>query len=539
MQKELIEQLCKTENIFSYLEQLAKVEQGLIIMSAKDTLGYRLSEQIDACLKKIGFTNGFVKKHWRGFAGIIANRTVIYEKIAEWNQSVLYEGKYQGLQIRVLSRPYNDGNRSEIEIDGINYSVNKRGINIVVYDCENGAVIDAVCFDTHSEDLRMTRKNPFHIRYGYKIKPEKILPEKIEVRVFWEGEIHFWNVIKSVVNAFRADGRFHVAVVCWQPPNYGTCEDKMKMLSEEGVDGVLYKESDIRTSDIVITMPYDRVMKVVRNEKLVVAIPISLVENLAESLLDTPDGVHVDYFIYDKLIYEDILKRGINTPKNIMLGNPKMDEIYLQLNNRNLTMPQEWSKLRKKRVFLWTTDHVWYSGNVTFDLYARAIFSYFEKNKECALIFRPHPVFIAELLNNGFWNPEDLKQFRNYFKNTDNMVWDELPDYSMSYAMSDAILTDVNCGIIVSALTTKKPICILRRFDKLDCRPLHPELTEMLYNAFRIEECMDFFAQVKKNPKHGKDCTEMAFRKFISHFDGKNGQRIKDFVTEEYLRKYG
>ena len=43
---------------------------------------------------------------------------------------------------------YSDGNVASVVINGQEYSVNRRGLNIVVYSHYQDKVIDSVCFDT-------------------------------------------------------------------------------------------------------------------------------------------------------------------------------------------------------------------------------------------------------------------------------------------------------------------------------------------------------------------------------------------------------
>lgn len=49
---------------------------------------------------------------------------------------------------KIVSEGYYSGKAATIEIDGIHYSKNSRGFNIVVYDNLTMKVIDKVCFDT-------------------------------------------------------------------------------------------------------------------------------------------------------------------------------------------------------------------------------------------------------------------------------------------------------------------------------------------------------------------------------------------------------
>ena len=70
---------------------------------------------------------------------------------------VTLEGFIGEAQYSVASAGFDFGAYSSIAIDGVDYSKNLRGMNIVVYDNEQDAVISAVAFDTHSQIMTMTR----------------------------------------------------------------------------------------------------------------------------------------------------------------------------------------------------------------------------------------------------------------------------------------------------------------------------------------------------------------------------------------------
>ena len=50
-----------------------------------------------------------------------------------------------------------DGAEGQIIVDGLDYSTNRRGINIVVYDNKTNCVIDTVNIDTYTDDQIVRR----------------------------------------------------------------------------------------------------------------------------------------------------------------------------------------------------------------------------------------------------------------------------------------------------------------------------------------------------------------------------------------------
>ncbi len=125
----------------AYLEYINKKDKGFAIFySVKDTAGPYCNSSI------LGASEELEKKYRYSF--LMA--TVDGKKIEEQcefrliSTSLLIENN----EIIITSSGFTLGNNSHIIINGIDYSVNKRGMNIVVYDYINSKVIDSVCFDT-------------------------------------------------------------------------------------------------------------------------------------------------------------------------------------------------------------------------------------------------------------------------------------------------------------------------------------------------------------------------------------------------------
>ena len=89
------------------------------------------------------------------FYAVISPGSVV-EEIG--SQTVLsHEGMVGDVPYTISSAGYQVGNTSSIVIDGVEYSKNRRGLNIVVYDNSLKQVTDAVCFDTYLQEMTVTR----------------------------------------------------------------------------------------------------------------------------------------------------------------------------------------------------------------------------------------------------------------------------------------------------------------------------------------------------------------------------------------------
>ena len=149
------------------------------------------------------------------------------------------------------------------------------------------------------------------------------------------------------------------------------------------------------------------------------------------------------------------------------------------------------------------------------------------------LIVRLHADLVKELLEAGYWNQEDVNSFIDYCNKTENIVFDEMETYDAAFSVADAIIADICCGIMISALPTMKPICAMERSNYE--KELHPELTDHYYKACSEKEIIDFFIMVLKGDDPKKLERKSISDRFVMNFDGKNGYRIKEFIKAELV----
>ena len=56
------------------------------------------------------------------------------------------------LMAEMVSAGYEKGNIASIKINGTEYAINQRGLNIVIYDTEENIIVDSLCIDTYSNN---------------------------------------------------------------------------------------------------------------------------------------------------------------------------------------------------------------------------------------------------------------------------------------------------------------------------------------------------------------------------------------------------
>ena len=554
----------------------------LFIAAVRDTIGHCFTERHIQEWQKTGFKEDLKEKHWRGYLAITDFRNLTYEQLGAENESVSFEAQIDPLtQIRVFSSPWSVLNTSEIIINGEEFSDNFRGFNIVLYDLETHTLIDTASFDTHTPTGVRLSRDAIHpvakVRERLKLKNlisiteetaqdylEKIKKEhpkgttsdqakkRIEVRIIFYGFAAMWNSLRSLALAYLNDEKYHVVIiVCYDTDGQAK---KLQVVADEGLEFKDARDYDIffDDADIWITNAWNDLVfdhADFRNkEGLIITISPDLINGgmPAEEVLDQYRLLSdvSDFVLVDKTVYHEMKNAGFNR-NNIIPGSLlQYDNIYEKINSDNdiykaTGQYQQWKKLEDKKVFLWATDHVWDTKNVTFDLYAKDVIQYFTEHPELGLIIRPHNMYPRELIYANVWTPFDLEAIRKYFQSSPNIIWDESSDISLAYKASDAVITDVNCGISVAGIALGKPLAILYRNDGNECIPKNQEIASNLYELKNMDDLKCFFEMVASGHEDEtkKASREKLFEKYISNFDGKNYLRIKDFIEKKYQIK--
>ena len=367
---------------------------------------------------------------------------------------------------------------------------------------------------------------------------------KIKVRiVFPEGDS--WNNIHSLYDEFSNDDRFQTYVLILNENRF------VRIMKSVGCRYVITDHYSLKDDkpDILIACfygSYDKNMifpecrkYIKRFYSFIPSVIMNEMNNDIHWKIIKKGNIYTnpDRYIVDPLVY-NALKGYVENDKLIKMGGCQFDELYNEL-GKNHVPPQTWDKLQNKIVYLWATDHglneSYPKNGFTVDLYLGKMLKYFSEHLDKALIFRPHPQFIREMMRDGhFWSMDDLCKLKSYINSTPNVVWDDSFDFCCAYNVCDALIVDANCSIICSFLTTGKPICRLMREDMKEWL-VCPELYDCYYYAHNFDECIDYINLVHSGNDPKKLLREDGRHKAILHFDGSNGVRMKNFIADDYL----
>ncbi len=148
-------ELRRTTDIYRYLELLAD-ERYSVFISARDDASYSLDEEIVSRMQALGLACSVFGQFRAAYLAVTAPEGIREEvgfHLLELT-GTLRDGL---LRYDMVSAGLRGGNVSSIVIDGEEYSMDGRGLNIVVYDNIYRKVMDSVCFDTFSPELTAVR----------------------------------------------------------------------------------------------------------------------------------------------------------------------------------------------------------------------------------------------------------------------------------------------------------------------------------------------------------------------------------------------
>lgn len=152
--------LVKIDNIETYLDELSRIKDRVtIVLSVRDTPGSNMPQVVLGKLRELGFSK-FSTELWRMYVGILHNGNPILDYSAnELEEKIEVDVNVDDIPIRILSAAWRNGNRASIVINRIDFSCNRRGINIVVYDTNLDIPIDSVYYDSHEKIGYFSRDN--------------------------------------------------------------------------------------------------------------------------------------------------------------------------------------------------------------------------------------------------------------------------------------------------------------------------------------------------------------------------------------------
>ena len=149
------EDFLQNEQIMMAYLKMLKNDDYVVIFSVKDESSCAMTDEIIAEMSNLGLKENLKEAGpHNSYIAILDGSNLVYEAIGK--DALTYDCDLVGAPLHVESANFNVGDCSIIKIGDTEYSVNNRGLNIVVYSKSEGCVIDRVSFDTY-DGLTLTK----------------------------------------------------------------------------------------------------------------------------------------------------------------------------------------------------------------------------------------------------------------------------------------------------------------------------------------------------------------------------------------------
>lgn len=247
-----------------------------------------------------------------------------------------------------------------------------------------------------------------------------------------------------------------------------------------------------------------------------------------------------------KQIYMD---HQVNENKLIALGSPKVDAIVESL-KKPVVYPEGWEKkLAGRKVFLFNTHlsyfikgYIYKSKYPDREDYAIAYhergFLEVLKRKDCALVWRPHPLLKAMLESRNLYETlEVVKRLEKMLEESENGVLDENGEYDISFRLSDALVTTYS-SIVPEYMISGKPIYIYEhRLNPDNCRNSPVNYNNLYYQAAPGEEPKfpGFIQMVLDGEDPLKEARMADVHRAFSNLEGTIGRNIYAQLCGKYV----
>lgn len=145
------DELLPYKNINEYLAELKNRENISVFIAVRDEASTELTQETQYMLNELGLKENLLGKYRCSYYAVIDNKNVLAEQLGfETIETQGTLSSNEDVTYKLVSAGYEYGDTCSILINGQEYAINSRGLNIVVYDNETNTVTDSVVFDTYS-----------------------------------------------------------------------------------------------------------------------------------------------------------------------------------------------------------------------------------------------------------------------------------------------------------------------------------------------------------------------------------------------------
>lgn len=243
-------------------------------------------------------------------------------------------------------------------------------------------------------------------------------------------------------------------------------------------------------------------------------------------------------FIFSSTNYEKIILKTrffIPTitnsyPKILFLGFPRFD-LY-SLRDKNTAKNKTFTILYTPR---WTSQVKKDNQVSTFLRYIDKFYIYAEKNPDCNIIIRPHPLMFSHFINNKIVEKDYFEKLEHKFKILGNICFDKEKGYLESLYKADVFVSDYT-SLLAEYFITGKPTIYLGNLN------LFNHDTKKMCSTFYLADSWDKIETYLKMIKtesffsnKNKILYNQIFPKIIKNY-GNASNSIRNFILKDYSK---
>lgn len=383
------------------------------------------------------------------------------------------------------------------------------------------------------------------------------LPKSIRYQVravFFTGLGSTWDAMQSVYEYMRNDTRFDPVVVLIPVFRRVQQDGQVKQettyinyLTPMGIPFLEYNQYSLERDcpDLAFTnQPYESVIpsefwpeNIAKYTRLVY-LPYYIPGLIDETSIDSQCRFPVHRCAWKVIGMSERHQRfynrhSANKGGNMLLtGFPKFD-VYVKLRTRQCRVPESWqSALAGRRAILWNTRYDYQFSSIP---YFEQLLAWFQKNEDCALIWRPHPM--THTVTKLYYPSEIYEKLQDYIsraKKEKNIIFDEETSCSAAFSASTAMISDYSSLIPQYLLLDKPVLWITTAGEKRDASKQSCFINwDWMESATKVEDALAFLERIQSS------CDKQAKRRKsvllydVPMADGHCGERVCNAVWNE------
>lgn len=180
------------------------------------------------------------------------------------------------------------------------------------------------------------------------------------------------------------------------------------------------------------------------------------------------------------------MEEYISPIKLLPLGAPKIDRLFYC--ERHRFCPESWKEfIQGRKVIMYNTSLSALHRVTSLVLKKmKYIFSCFQKHKEVALLWRPHPLFEADLEQFFPSLLPEYHELKQWFMDEKIGIFDDTPDIAMAVANSDAYLGESSSSVVAMFGFVGKPIFLADEYLLWE-EPTEEQRSEIIWGGLCIQ----------------------------------------------------